>query len=128
EPSNMKRAIPARWLAHACRVLALGVIGVAPALADVVGKDGKIHVTYWEKWVSFEGIAMQATIDAFNASQDKIVVDYYPTSQVDRKVLVATAGGDPPDVAGLWVQNIATFADANALMPLDDFIREDGMT
>ncbi len=71
---------------------------------------------------------MQATIDAFNASQDKIVVDYYPTSQVDRKVLVATAGGDPPDVAGLWVQNIATFADANALMPLDDFIREDGMT
>jgi multiple sugar transport system substrate-binding protein len=104
-------------------------VGVpSAARADTAGKDGKIHVTYWEKWVSFEGVAMQATIDAFNALQDKIVVDYYPTSQVDRKVLVATAGGDPPDVAGLWVQNIATFADANALMPLDEFIRADGMT
>jgi ABC-type glycerol-3-phosphate transport system substrate-binding protein len=96
--------------------------------ADQVEKDGKIHVTYWEKWVSFEGVAMQATVDAFNRSQDKIVVDYYPTSQVDRKVLVATAGGDPPDVAGLWVQNIASFADAGALAPLDEFIRADGMT
>jgi len=107
---------------------ALTSFGVSAARADHVGEDGKIHVIYWEKWVSFEGVAMQATIDAFNASQDKIVVDYYPTSQVDRKVLVATAGGDPPDVAGLWVQNIATFADANALMPLDDFIRADGFT
>ncbi|ATC63842.1 hypothetical protein CMV30_07720 [Nibricoccus aquaticus] len=103
--------------------------GFLPAArADVVGKDGKIHVTYWEKWVSFEGVAMQATVDAFNRSQDKVVVEYFPTSQVDRKVLVAAAGGDPPDVAGLWVQNIASFADAGALMPLDEFIREDGMT
>ena len=150
---EVERAVPAHWARRgrvwvsyvlrrrsACaeRPLHLGVgrlflaliLSIATPLlrADHVEKDGKIHVTYWEKWVSFEGIAMQATIDAFNRSQDKIVVDYYPTSQVDRKVLVATAGGDPPDVAGLWVQNIATFADANALMPLDEFIRADGMT
>jgi ABC-type glycerol-3-phosphate transport system substrate-binding protein len=90
--------------------------------------DGKIHVTYWEKWVSFEGVAMQQVVDAFNRSQDRIVVDYYPVSQVDQKTLVATAGGDPPDVAGIWVQNIATFADAEALQPLDGFIRADGLT
>jgi maltose-binding protein MalE len=108
-------------------VLALGSFCGA-ARADIVQKDGKVHVTYWEKWVSFEGIAMQATIDAFNRTHPNIVVEYYPTSQIDRKTLVATAGGDPPDVAGLWVQNIATFADAEALLPLDPFIRRDGLT
>lgn len=108
-------------------LLALGSFCGA-ARADIVQKDGKVHVTYWEKWVSFEGIAMQATIDAFNRTHPGIVVEYYPTSQIDRKTLVATAGGDPPDVAGLWVQNIATFADAEALLPLDPFIRRDGLT
>lgn len=96
--------------------------------ADHVEKDGKIHVAYWEKWVGFEGVAVQAAIDAFNRSQNRIIVDYYQTSEIDRKTLVATAGGDPPDVAGLWVQNIATYADAAGLQPLDAFIRREGMT
>ena len=87
-----------------------------------------VHVTYWEKWVEFEAKADQAVIDRFNQSQDGIVVDYYSVSLPDRKTLVATAGGDPPDIAGLHEQNIATFADAEALQPLDDFIRRDGMT
>jgi ABC-type glycerol-3-phosphate transport system substrate-binding protein len=47
---------------------------------------------------------------------------------VDRKTIVATAGGDPPDVAGIWVANLFSFADRNALTPLDDFIRADGRT
>lgn len=124
-------------LALARRPLPLGVTAgfalvlaaLTPRLsADVVEKDGKVHVTYWEKWVSFEGVAMQASVDAFNRSQDKIEVEYFPTSEIDRKALVAIAGGDPPDVAGLWVQNIATYADAEGLMPLDDFIRRDGLT
>jgi len=114
------------------RVFALALLPLLVASgslsADVVEKDGKVHVTYWEKWVGFEGVAMQGTIDAFNASQNKIVVDYYQTSEIDRKALVAIAGGDPPDVAGLWVQNIATYADAEGLQPLDDFIRRDGLT
>lgn len=98
------------------------------ARADVIEKDGKIHVTYWEKWVGFEAVAMQATIDAFNASQDRIVVDYFQTSQIDRKTLVATAGGDPPDVAGLWTHTVPTYVDAEGLQPLDDFILKDGLT
>jgi multiple sugar transport system substrate-binding protein len=74
-------------------------------------------VTYWEKWVGFEAQADQAVINRFNRSQDRIVVDYYSVSHPDRKTLVATAGGDPPDIAGLNEQNIATFADAEALEP-----------
>ncbi len=88
-----------------------------------------VHVIYWEKWNGFEEQAAQAVIDRFNASQNHIVVDYYEaTGQIDRKTLVATAGGDPPDIAGLHEQNVATFADAEALQPLDGFIRAEGMT
>jgi len=88
-----------------------------------------VHVVYWEKWNGFEEQSAQAVIDRFNASQNRIHVDYYEaTGQIDRKTLIATAGGDPPDIAGLHEQNIAPFADAEALQPLDGFIRAEGMT
>ncbi|HVS53300.1 MAG TPA: ABC transporter substrate-binding protein [Opitutaceae bacterium] len=101
---------------------------VCSASASREPDDGKIHVTYWEKWVGPEEKAARAAVAAFNRSQDRIVVEYFVQSPIDRKTLVAVSGGDPPDVAGLWIQNIASFADAEALTPLDDFIRADGTT
>lgn len=117
-----------RLLVRSASCAAAVILLSAPTRADVVEKDGKVHVRYWEKWVGFEGVAMQASIDAFNRSQNGIEVEYFQISEIDRKTLVAIAGGDPPDVAGIWVQNIATYADANGLQPLDDFIRRDGLT
>jgi ABC-type glycerol-3-phosphate transport system substrate-binding protein len=95
---------------------------------DVVEADGKVHVTYWEKWTGFENDALQQVVARFNASQERIKVTVFATSQIDRKTIIATAGGDPPDIAGLWQRNVSTFADAGALLPLDDFIRRDGGT
>ncbi len=113
---------------RAVAALSLGAC-LAPLLqADVVEADGKVHVTYWEKWTGIEKDALQRTVDRFNASQDSIVVTIFTTSQIDRKTIIATAGGDPPDVAGLWQQNVSAYADAEALMPLDGFIRRDGLT
>jgi multiple sugar transport system substrate-binding protein len=88
--------------------------------------NGKVHITYWEKWTGAEGEAIQAVVDSFNRSQDRIEVECLSVSGADRKTLVATAGGDPPDLAGLYTFNIAPFADNAALTPLDDFIRADG--
>lgn len=84
-----------------------------------------IRITYWEKWSGFEADAMRAVVDQFNASQDRIFVDFVSMSQIDRKLIVATAGGNPPDVAGIWFAQLASFADRAALTPLDDFIRRD---
>ena len=100
--------------------LLLGGCGGAP--------DGKVHVSYWEKWTGAEGEAMQKVVDQFNRRQDKIVVEYLGISDLARKTLIATAGGDPPDVAGIWLANTYTFADLNALRPLDDSIRGEGTT
>jgi multiple sugar transport system substrate-binding protein len=90
--------------------------------------DGKIHLSYWEKWSGAEENAMQQVVDAFNRSQDRIVVDFLSVGSVQEKTLLATAGGDPPDISGIYLENICSFADRAALIPLDDFIRADGST
>jgi multiple sugar transport system substrate-binding protein len=87
---------------------------------------GRVHIVYWEKWTGAEATAMQATVDAFNAAQERVFVEFLSVSGIDRKTILATAGGDPPDVAGVWVQNLASWADMNALTPLDTLMAEDG--
>ncbi|HTE18940.1 MAG TPA: ABC transporter substrate-binding protein [Armatimonadota bacterium] len=89
--------------------------------------DGKVHVRYWEKWTGFEEDAMRAVVSAFNARQDRIHVEYLAVSQVNQKMLLSTAGGNPPDVAGVWDYDVVTFADYGALRPLDDFCKESGL-
>jgi ABC-type glycerol-3-phosphate transport system substrate-binding protein len=49
-------------------------------------------------------------------------------SQIDRKTLVSTAAGAPPDVAGVWDAQVLEYASMNALEPLDDYARQYGMT
>ncbi len=113
---------PARWRIRwqlACLILA-GVMGASVA-------SSKVHVTYWEKWTGFEKDGMQAIVDEFNESQDQIYVEYLSISQVNQKTLVATAGGRPPDIAGLWDRDVVDFADKNALVPLDQFLAGSGL-
>ncbi|MBM3472334.1 MAG: ABC transporter substrate-binding protein [Armatimonadetes bacterium] len=105
-------------------VLAAALTGCRPARES----GGRLVVTYWEKWTGFEGEAMRKTVEAFNASQERTEVRLLTTSQVDRKMLMATAGGIPPDVAGLWSNNVIPYADKNALLPLDEYAAQHGLT
>ena len=84
---------------------------------------GRVPIRYWDKWTGFEKDAMQSVVDDFNAAQDRIVVDFLSVSDVVQKTLLATAGGVPPDLAGVWAANLVEFADKQALMPLDDLAR-----
>lgn len=84
-------------------------------------------VTYWEKWTDFEGQAMKDVVDAYNKSQDKYFVQILTVSNIQNKTLLATAGGIPPDVAGLFGPNVAQYALANAAVPLDEFAKRDGI-
>lgn len=89
--------------------------------------NGRLRITYWEKWTGFEGDAIRAVVERFNAKQDRIFVDLVTMSQIDQKVLVAIAGGDPPDVVGLWSAGLPAFAEKRALMPLTPFLERAGM-
>ena len=90
--------------------------------------DARVHITYWEKWGSFEAEACEAMVDAFNLSQEEIYCHYLRTSQVDRKAMLAVVGGEPPEVVGLWSNNVQPFAEADALLPLDERMRASGLT
>jgi ABC-type glycerol-3-phosphate transport system substrate-binding protein len=87
----------------------------------------RVTVTYWEKWTGWEGEAMRKIVDDFNASQDRIYVKMLTISAVNDKTLLAANGGNPPDVAGLWGEQVAQFADAKAIMELDDLAKEFGI-
>lgn len=88
--------------------------------------DGRLHLTYWEKWTGFEFDAMQKVVDQYNESQNRVFVELLSTSQIERKLTVAIAGGTPPDIAGLFSEFVPVFADQNAMLPLDGYLERFG--
>jgi ABC-type glycerol-3-phosphate transport system substrate-binding protein len=97
---------------YAVLLLLLGVfLGAAWLDHPVVLRNDAdvVEIVYWEKWTGFEGEAMSATIDFFNAQKIRnekgqlIQCRYLATTQVDRKSLLAIAGGNPPDLAGFTI-------------------------
>jgi ABC-type glycerol-3-phosphate transport system substrate-binding protein len=90
-------------------------------------KGTRVVVNYWEKWSGFEADSMQQVVDDFNRSQDRIEVRFLSVSQVDIKLLLATSSGHPPDVAGLWSDNIPDFSEKGALTPLDGGLAKAGI-
>jgi multiple sugar transport system substrate-binding protein len=121
---RVRRAIAAGLRAA---VLSLPFLLVSCTGGDEYTRDGRIIIDYWEKWQGFERDAMAAVVDKYNASQDKVFVRYVSQSQIDRKLLLATAGGNPPDVAGFWSHTIMAYAEKGALMPLDRLMERDGI-
>src|SRR5690242_10000294 len=109
-------------------VLIIATIIYSESLVTPPHHDDKIHIVYWEKWTDFEGKAIRDTVDYFNRSQNRIHVDLLTISGIENKTLLAVAGGDPPDVAGLYGPNIAQYADDNAVLPLGDFCRRYGIS
>lgn len=94
------------------------------------------HITYWEKWTGFEGEAMDAIVDDFNARElahAKSDPEYIPievekvtVSNVEQKLLIAIAGGNPPDIAGNYSFYVPAYADNGALTDLGPMLKRAG--
>src|SRR5688500_18419480 len=105
------------------------VRGAPQSAADV--PEDFVIVRYWEKWTGTEGAQMRAIVDEFNRTvgrEKKIHVQYLSMSTIDHKTLVATAAGVPPDIAGLWDQQVAQYAALGAAERLDDLAAEYGIS
>jgi multiple sugar transport system substrate-binding protein len=116
------------------RLLQKAVVGMlvllAAALAFGCGSEPERvrRIVYWEKWTDFEGKAIDRVVDAFNAKEREkarstpgyvpIEVQRVTVSRIEQKLLVASAGGNPPDVAGIYSYLIAAYADKGALVEL----------
>jgi ABC-type glycerol-3-phosphate transport system substrate-binding protein len=120
------------------RRIVIGVLSAATLLLLVFGPragaelpQDRIVIDYWEKWTSSEEAAMRQIVDDFNNTVGKekhIYVRYLSTSSIEQKTLVACAAGVPPDVAGLYNQQISQFGAMNALLPLEDMAAQHGIT
>lgn len=109
------------------RLMLAAALVVGTAMASAPDPAGRTVVEYWEKWTGAEGEAMQALVDDFNRSQDRIHVRMLTVSRIDQKMMLATAGGVPPDIAGLWAMYLTSYVENNALTPLDTLAREAGI-
>ena len=115
-------------------LIVLGVPAVALLALGPRGRygipPGRTVVRYWEKWTGVEGQVMQEVVDRFNATvgaEHGIWVEYNAVSSIEQRTLIATAGGDPPDVAGLYDYVVPQYADQGALRPLDDLAGQAGI-
>jgi multiple sugar transport system substrate-binding protein len=127
---DMARAQPFRLLCLALPILLTALLLPLCSCnrkADARTEDGRVIVNYWEKWTGFEDDAIQAVVDDFNRSQNRIFVKKLAVSEILRKLMLATAGGNPPDVAGLWSSYIPDFAEKGALTPLNKMIDQAGI-
>lgn len=97
----------------------LGFALVGPR-GDRGAHPGRLVLDYWEKWTGDEGAAMRTVVDEFNASQSKIHVRYLITGTIQEKALIAISGGNPPDVIGMYAYTVPPYAEAGAVLPLDD--------
>ncbi|HET7542381.1 MAG TPA: extracellular solute-binding protein, partial [Polyangiaceae bacterium] len=111
-----------------CAVVAACAFLASTGCSTSKSKLEPTHVTYWEKWTGFEGEAMDAVIDDFNAGElahakvdpgyTPIEVERITISKLEQKLLIAIAGGNPPDLAGNYSFAVAAYADHGALTEL----------
>lgn len=109
-------------------VCALALLGAACGSRHASEQAGVRHVVYWEKWTDFEGEAMSRVVEAFNAQEREharsepgyrpIEVEMVAVSRIEQKLLIACAGGNPPDLAGIYSTMTAAYADKGALTDL----------
>ncbi|MDQ8182774.1 extracellular solute-binding protein [Pelagicoccus sp. SDUM812005] len=82
-------------------------------------EDGRTIVTLWTSWAGTERAGIDAVVEDFNGSQSEIFVRTLNITDPQTKIMLATAGGNPPDIAIMNNQFIAPYAENNALTPLD---------
>ena len=122
--------------ASALALLAVATLGFLSSCSATANKQAPRHITYWEKWTGFEGEAMDAVIDDFNAKEvahaksdpnyAPIEVEKVTISNVEQKLLIAIAGGNPPDLAGNYSFYVAAYADNGALTDLGPMLSKAG--
>lgn len=110
---------------------ASGLAGCSGGAAEPEGegdaKGGKprerVEITFWHVWSDKDAGPITARVEAFNKSQDRIAVKVLG-NQDATKQLTAISGGNPPDVALTYWNNIGPWAHAGAVLPLDDYLKK----
>ena len=89
------------------------------------------EINYWSVFTGGDGAVMQGMVDAFNASQDEVIVNHTPMTADDlyQKIpLTVQTGTDVPDVAVVHIERIPDFVAKDMLYSYDmDLVAEAGI-
>lgn len=110
----MKRTATSVLAALAAVGLTIGVAGCSTP-SQPADADGP--VTVWvmgDSGANFEALVADSGIE--------VEVVAIPWDSIDEKLTTAVASGSGPDVLQIGLSKLATFAEAGALLPLDDLI------
>ena len=86
-------------------------------------------IRFWHHWGGNRVPLMEDMIKRFQAKNPWITVEMtlQPWEQRLEKILTGVAAGNPPDVTMLGRQDLPAFVEDNALMALDDFMKQDSV-
>ncbi len=128
----VRREVEPRWpglLPWSVRVLAAAAVAVvlvwfalpAPRVRQF---PERVAVRFWHQWTGERQPLIEAIVAAFNRSQERyeVVALAVPGAVSDQKLLLAIAGGDPPDLMTQWGPTIGTWAADGLLQPLEDHL------
>lgn len=123
----MKRLL-ATILVATMLAVSLAACGTNGGSGDSGGTDGaRKTITMWGSWAGDQVAQLNAQLDLFNKSQDKITVKYAVQNSLEEKLLTSIAGGQVPDIV-LWDRfNTSVYASKGALSPLNDLIARDNV-
>ncbi|MFD0619760.1 ABC transporter substrate-binding protein [Paenibacillus sp. GCM10027629] len=87
---------------------------------------GAVELSFWYGWTGPEAAALEKIIAKWNAANPDIKVKGLSQSDY-QKQLTAITGGNPPDIASNFGQDVVPWGERGAMMPLDDYIKKDGV-
>jgi multiple sugar transport system substrate-binding protein len=87
-----------------------------------------VTVTFWGDWGGTGGDQFIAMADAFNASQDRIRVEYVLQEDMITKFLTSATSGGAPDIMFWDRWRTALYAPRGVLMPINDYMTQDGVS
>ncbi len=113
------------------RTLALTSVA-ALALPAMAAAQEPITITFWDNQQTESGLSeyQRAAVERFEAENPGITVEVVtvPYPEYQQRLLTAVQGGNAPDVSTVDQIWQAAFAEAGAILPLDDLAAEAGIT
>jgi len=123
------RKQPLHWTALAA-ASALLLAGCSSS-SDDAASDGPVEITFAASMLGepARGPLLQEMIDAFNASQDGVIVtpSSVPFSSFGTTIATQMGGGGGPDLIAFDHPNFFAAVDADLVVPIDDIVDEDAL-
>jgi len=90
--------------------------------------DEQVEITFWRHDYAPEAEALKKLIASFEEKNPgiKVNMQLIPNDQYETKIRTALAGGNPPDIMALDAPTLASYANQEAIIPLDDYFAKDG--